>query len=73
MSARNVASKLAKALQLARISLAFGRVERATLHEDGVRRREVLDPRTAREHRLDLQLLRQARRSEGHQREGDPA
>lgn len=28
---------LSSALQLARLSLAFGRVERATLHEDGVR------------------------------------
>jgi 5'-deoxynucleotidase YfbR-like HD superfamily hydrolase len=28
---------VARALRLARISLAFGRVERATKHEDGVR------------------------------------
>lgn len=47
MSAHN----LARALLLARISLAFGRVERATLHDDGVR------PETDTDHTVMLGLV----------------
>lgn len=44
-------SALARALCLARISLAFGRVERATRHEDGVR------PETDTDHTVMLGLI----------------
>ncbi len=47
----NADNKLSRALTLARISLAFGRVERATRHEDGVR------PETDTDHTVMLGLI----------------
>ena len=43
--------KLTRALRLARISLAFGRVDRATRHEDGLR------PETDTDHTVMLGLI----------------
>ena len=45
------ADNLSRALRLARISLAFGRVDRATLHEDGAR------PETDTDHTVMLGLV----------------